>query len=256
MPECELLAHLVAGYPDWEGSRQAALALAAGGAGALEVQFPFSDPSADGPRIERACHAALAAGFKVEDGFRLVGELTRSLPVPLFIMTYASLIAARGAADFAGRAAAAGAWGLIVPDLPPDYDEGLFAAGRKAGLTVAPVLAPGISDARLELLRSLEPEYAYTALRLGITGGRTTLDAASLAHLDRAAGLGAKIIAGFGVRTREQFLALSGRAWAAAVGSHFLARLEEAGGDPTALRRAAAELRGTLSPAASIPAGR
>ena len=244
MPECELMAHLVAGYPDMERSRRIALALADGGADYLEVQFPFSDPSADWPLIERACHAALADGFTVEAGFGLVGELSRALPIPVFIMTYASLATAKGCPDFAGRAARSGARGLIIPDLPPDYDEGLYAAGRSAGLAVVPVIAPGISDARLEMFRRLEPEYVYTALRPGVTGGRTVLDAGSLGHLDRIACLGGKIIAGFGVCSREQLLALSGQVLAVAVGSYFLACLEEAGGDPAAAGLAAAKLKG------------
>jgi tryptophan synthase alpha chain len=238
------MAHLVAGYPDMERSRRIALALANGGADCLEVQFPFSDPSADGPLIERACHIALAAGFTVEAGFRLVTGLRRSLPVPVFIMTYASLATARGCPDFVGRVVRSGARGLIVPDLPPDYDEGLYAAGRSAGLAVVPVIAPGISDARLEMFRCLEPEYVYTALRPGVTGGRTVLDADSIAHLDRIAGLGAKIIAGFGVRSREQLLTLSGHVLAAAVGSHFMACLDEAEGDPASVGLAAARLKG------------
>ena len=244
MPEFELMAHLVAGYPDLERSRRIALELAAGGADYLEVQFPFSEPSADGPLIERACHAALEAGFTTEAGFGLVAELSRSLPVPVFIMTYASLAAARGCPDFVGRAVRSGARGLIVPDLPPDYDEGLYAAGRSAGLAVVPVIAPCISDARLEMFRSLEPEYVYTALRPGVTGGHTVLDADSLGYLDRIAGLGAKIIAGFGVRSREQLLALSGHVLAAAVGSHFLACLDEAENDPASVGLAAARLKG------------
>ena len=86
MPECKLMAHLVAGYPSIEDSFRVAKALAAGGADYLEVQFPFSDPSADGPVIERACQAALTAGFRVDDGFRLLERLHGAVRIPLFIM--------------------------------------------------------------------------------------------------------------------------------------------------------------------------
>jgi len=247
MPECKLMAHLVAGYPDMDTSRRAALALAAGGADYLEVQFPFSDPSADGPVIERACHASLAAGFRVEDGFRMVGRLRNEVNIPVFIMTYGSLVFARGAEPFVRRATDAGARGLIVPDFPPDFSEGLFDAGKVAGLAVVPVIAPGISDERLEIIRRLASEYVYTALRLGVTGGGTTLDAGTVAYLDKVAGLNAKVIAGFGVRSREQMAALSGRAYAAAVGSFFVERLRGAlaGGNVEAVLSAAArELTG------------
>jgi tryptophan synthase alpha chain len=173
-------------------------------------------------------------------------ELAATVKLPIFIMTYASLVAAKGSARFARLAAEAGAKGLIVPDLPPDYDEGLFAAGREAGLAIAPVVAPGISDARLALVAGLAPEYVYTALRLGITGVNTSLGEESAAFLAKLAGLCGKIIAGFGVRSREQMLALSGRAHAAAVGTYFLDCLEKAGGDTASLVATAAALTGSV----------
>ena len=61
-----LMTHMIAGYPDYDTSLETARALVAGGASILEIQFPFSDPSADGPAIQAACTEALAAGFKVE----------------------------------------------------------------------------------------------------------------------------------------------------------------------------------------------
>lgn len=243
MSECKLMAHLVAGYPDAAASLDIALALVGGGADYLEVQFPFSDPSADGPVIERACHAALAAGFTVDKGFGLIRELTgRAVGTPVFIMTYASVVYARGVRRFVEDAAAAGAAGLIVPDLPPDGDEGLYAAGRAAGLAVAPVLAPGISDARLAMIAALGAEYVYTALRAGITGKETTLGAEGLAYLDRLKTLQCKVIAGFGIRRREQLQALAGHAHAAAVGSYFLDALAGGGNPAAAVREACAAL--------------
>jgi len=228
MSTCKLMAHMVAGYPSMEQSRLVAHGLAAGGANYIEVQFPFSDPSADGPVIERACQAALDAGFKVADGFALMRELAKELTIPLFIMTYGSLVFARGADNFARDAVAAGVRGLIVPDLPPDYSEGLFEAGRAHGLAVVPVIAPEISEARLRAIGQLQPEYVYTALRLGITGSKTSLDDKTISYLGRVSALGAKVIAGFGVKSREQMKALAGHAYAAAVGSYFLERLAAA----------------------------
>lgn len=244
MSKCGLMAHTVAGYPTMEKSYIAARALAAGGADYLEVQFPFSDPTADGPVIEKACQTALEGGFKVADGFAFMARLRREADIPLFIMTYGSLVFARGAEEFCRQAADAGLRGLIIPDLPPDYDENLFAAGRAAGLSIVPVIAPEISDERLRFIGDLKPEFIYTALRLGITGGKTSLDAAAIAYLDKVGGLGAKVVAGFGVRSREQMRALDGHAHAAAVGSYFLEVMNNAGPDfAEALTRAARELK-------------
>lgn len=241
MNDVRLMAHLVAGYPDMETTRRIARALVRGGADSLEVQFPFSDPSADGPLIERASQTALENGFKVSDGFALMKELGE-LNAPLFIMTYGSLVFSRGVDRFCEDAASAGVRGLVIPDLPPDYSEGLFDAGKKHGVAIVPVIAPEISAERLALIGGLKPEYIYTALRLGITGSRTKLDEGTIAYLDRVRALGAKIIAGFGVRTREQMVALAGHADEAAVGSHFLEAFN-ASGNPDVLEAAARTLR-------------
>ncbi len=244
MSECKLMAHIVGGYPDREQSIRAAKGLVAGGAEYLEVQFPYSDPTADGPVIERASQAALDKGFRVVDGFAIMRELAHDLTIPLFIMTYGSLVYARGADEFCRQAAAAGVSGLIIPDLPPDYDENLFASGRKHGLAVVPVIAPEISDARLQYIGSLQPEYIYTALRLGITGSKTSLDENTIRYLEKVAALKAKIVAGFGVRSREQMRALSGHAHAAAVGSYFLEQANARGDEDIGetLRKAAYSL--------------
>ena len=75
-----IMAHMVAFYPDRAGVSRWRAGLAEGGSAYLELQFPFSDPTADGPDIQRACSAALEAGFTVNDGFRLVAEIMRLCP--------------------------------------------------------------------------------------------------------------------------------------------------------------------------------
>lgn len=232
----KLMAHMIAGFPSMEASETIARALAEGGAEYLEVQFPFTDPSADGPVIERASQAALEGGFTVDGGFALMERLAGRLEIPLFIMTYGSLVFARGTGKFCADAHNAGVKGLIIPDLPPDYSEGLFDEGAKQGLAVVPVIAPGIAEERLERIGALHPEYIYTALRLGITGSATALDAGTISYLDRVGRLGAKIVAGFGVKTFAQMQALSGHAHAAAVGSHFIECLNRAGPGADAAR--------------------
>ena len=137
------MAHLVAAFPDWETSLRVGEAMIDGGAGLLEVQFPFSDPTADGPYIQRACADALDTGFTVDDGFRLTERLSNRVQAPqVFVMVYANLAFRPGIESFLARCRDAGACGVIIPDLPPDYDEGLYAAGRNLGLEVVPVVPP------------------------------------------------------------------------------------------------------------------
>lgn len=217
------MAHMVAGFPDRTASLAVARALADGGCAYLELQFPFSDPTADGPDIQAACAAALAAGFTVTDGFRLAAEIRSFARVPLFIMGYANLLFTRGIGRFLAEAKAAGAAGVIVPDLPPDYDEGLFAAAGNAGLSAMPVLSPSTSPDRLRRVASLQAADIYATLRSGTTGASTVVDADSLAFLDAiveaCGGRAPRIFAGFGVSRREQVTVLQPRVHAVVVGS-------------------------------------
>ena len=247
-----IMAHLVAGYPDAEGSLAAAQGLAEGGAAYLEVQFPFSDPTADGPLIQEACDAALRAGFRVAAGFELVRRIRASTRLPVFLMSYANPVVVRGVRAFLEEARAAGAAGLIVPDLPVDADEGLFARGRELGLQVVPVASPNIREQRLRLLAAGGAGYLYAALRRGITGEPTAIGEENLAFLRRLAALGPRVLAGFGVQTREQVLALAPYAHAVVVGSAFVAAVRgAAAGGPPAVRQAArAAVRELAGPAA------
>lgn len=223
-----VMCHLVAHYPDPERSLAAAEALAEGGASYLEIQFPFSDPAADGPLIQDACTRALEAGFSVKEGFRFIEETLRRVPgMPIFLMTYGSLAVRRGVEEFIRRAVDAGVRGVIVPDLPFDYDEGLYETGKKLGIAVVPVLVPGTAKHRLDAVKSMGPEFLYAALRSGITGTRTELGHENLSFLEGLQGWGAKIFAGFGIATSEQVRMLMPHVEAAVVGSHLVGLIKD-----------------------------
>ena len=110
-----IVTHFIAGFPTYEASLEVARGLIAGGAYALEMQIPFSDPNADGPVIEEACREALAGGFKTEDAFRLLETIRMESSIPIFVMSYANLVITPGIRSFVDRAVKAGASGLIIP---------------------------------------------------------------------------------------------------------------------------------------------
>jgi len=234
-----LMAHMIAGYPDYDTSLETARALAAGGASMFEIQFPFSDPSADGPAIEAACMEAIRAGFKVTDGWRLIETVHREFPsIPIFVMSYASIVVTKGVDAFTAQAKKSGAAGLIIPDLAPGADEGLYDAGRKHGVTVVPVIVPSVPAARLETILSPQPEWVYTAIRAGITGTHTTLTPALkdfLAKLNART----KVMAGFGIDSPEQVRDLEASAHTVVVGSALVRAVSAASkaGGKTAVRR-------------------
>lgn len=243
-----IMTHLVAFYPDEERSFEVAMGLAEGGASFLEVQFPFSDPQADGPAIQGASTRALEAGFTVDRGFALLERIAKAAGIPVFLMTYGNLPFTRGVPAFVRAARDAGCAGLIVPDLTLPHDEGLAAAASGAGIVPVPVIAPNVSPARLAEIAATRPAYLYAAIRRGITGQASVVDGETLAFLARAATTGAGIFAGFGIATGEQVAALAPYVLAPVVGSAIVRAIAAAcdAGKPLrpVTRALAAELAG------------
>lgn len=219
-----LMAHLVAGYKTDEEALAVAGSLVAGGAKIIEVQLPFSDPSADGVAIQGACCEVLKRDYSTKDGLALVKKITQKFNVAVYLMSYGSLVVTPGVDNFCAKASDAGVSGLIIPDLPFDCDEGLLAASKKHGLFDIPVAAPSMTHERLQkLLRWLsDNDYdtpngkngaLYAALRVGITGGKTTIDSkvtdflSAIKNENKSGAI--KVLGGFGIQTGDQARAVA-----------------------------------------------
>lgn len=217
-----LMAHAVCGYPDAATSARILSAMASSGADLIEAQLPFSDPSADGPAIVAANHAARRAGSSTEACLAMLEELRGRTGVPILVMSYLNPMLAYGIDALVERACRSGLDGFIVPDYPDD--EGELELARKcaaAGLALVPLVAPSTSlDRAAALAAGSASPFIYAVLRLGVTGRRTELDGPSLERLAALkARTGRYVAAGFGIRERSQVEALRGSADCAIVGS-------------------------------------
>ncbi len=221
-----IMAHLICHYPDADAFWEVASGIIEGGAAALELQFPFSDPTADGPAIQNASSVALEAGFGLAAGFDYLRRLSAMTDRPLFLMTYGNIPMVRGVERFVAEARDAGASGLIIPDLPPGDDEGLFAAGAKHGVAVVPVVVPSLSESRRRLIEEVKPEYLYVALRRGTTGKETDIGPDQIEFLDWARERANQVMGGFGIRRREQIAVLAPHVDFAVVGSAIVNRID------------------------------
>ena len=106
-----------------------------GGATALEIGIPYSDPLADGPTIQRAANRSLAAGMTTRRALEVIREIRSQIDVPIVPMTYAGPVMAFGEAEFCAAAADAGTDGLIVPDVPSDEAGPLLPACHETAST-------------------------------------------------------------------------------------------------------------------------
>jgi tryptophan synthase alpha chain len=223
---CSIMSHMVAFYPNRKKSLDVARALIDGGSSYLEVQFPFSDPTADGPYIQEACRHGLQAGFTLAGGFDLIEEIKALSDIPVFIMSYANAVFVYGMRRYLDRCVSAGVQGVIVPDLPIDYDEGLFGMSEGAGIEAVPVIAPSTSEKRLEMILSRSAGYVYATLRKGITGSFTDIGENNLLFLKGLVPYGKRVLAGFGISKRSQVVAISSYIDAAVVGTAFVKAIE------------------------------
>ena len=164
-------AFLMLGDPDPETCADYLDALVAGGADMVELGIPFSDPVADGPVIQAAAERALAAGVRTADCLSLIRAFrSRHRDIPVGILTYANIVAARGIEGFCTALGEAGADSLLVADVPSLEAEPYAAAARLAGLDPVMISAPNTPGAALGRISALSGGYSYCVARAGVTG--------------------------------------------------------------------------------------
>jgi tryptophan synthase alpha chain len=218
-----LMPYLMGGYPDARASVECGLAAADAGADLIELGVPFSDPLADGPVIHTAATAALRAGVRLHDVLGVARAVAAEVPVVL--MVYANVVLARGPERFAADAAAAGASGLIVPDLPYDEAGAVRAACDAAGLALVPLVAPTTTAARVEEIARAARGFVYTVARV-----RAAADV--------------PVAVGFGISTAEHARRVAAVADGVIVGSRIVRAAGEGGA--AGVHAAVAELAGGL----------
>ena len=169
-------AFLMLGDPDLQTCAALLDAVVEGGADMIEVGIPFSDPVADGPVIQAAAVRALKAGTRVDDCFDLLGAFrARHAEVPVGILTYANLLAARGRERFIADAASAGVDSVLVADVPSLEAEPYADASRQAGVDLVMIAAPNTPGQTLTRVARLCAGYTYCVARAGVTGERQEL---------------------------------------------------------------------------------
>jgi len=231
-----LMPYLMGGFPTLEGSLAIGHAYADGGADLIELGVPFSDPLADGPVIHAAGTVALRAGATVAGVLEVCAGLSERLPV--VVMLYANLVLARGPEVFARTLAAAGASGLIVPDLPLEEAGEVREACDAAGVALVPLVAPTTPDDRLQDIGAQARGFVYTVSVTGTTGERAALSdrfASVIERTKRATDV--PVALGFGIGSAEQVRqAADAGADGVIVGSRLVRAAGEADDPATAVR--------------------
>ncbi|MBM9612668.1 tryptophan synthase subunit alpha [Desulfobulbus rhabdoformis] len=216
-----LMTHLVVGYPSLDANRDVIAQMAANGVDCIELQIPFSEPTADGPVILKANQQSLNNGTSVEDCFRLGQEMAAAFPLVRFLfMTYYNIVFKYGEEAFLQRTKDIGFCGTIVADLPPEEGETYLATSEQLGLAPIQFFTPTSTDERMHEVAALAKGFIYCVARRGVTGKQTTFDDTLGSYLARCKEASTVPLAvGFGISNRDDVAMLQGKADMAVIGT-------------------------------------
>ena len=216
-----LMGHLIADYPSPEAARQMVGVMAGAGVEVIEIQIPFSEPMADGEVFRLANHQALKQGVTFQAAMTLMTESAQLYPqVDFIFMSYLNPIYRRGYRQFVGEAVAAGARGIIIPDLPKEHDHSFQAACQDSGFQQIKLIAPTTGASRLAAIGASAEGLLYVVARRGVTGGQTVFNETLTAYLAKVRQLTAAPVAlGFGLKAPEDVAFLKGKADLAVIGT-------------------------------------
>ncbi len=215
-----VMAHLVLGYPTLEESILTAATYIEAGVAILELQIPFSHPTADGPVITAACQEAVERQHvSVEDSLAAIRTIRNKYPEQeIMVMSYVNRVYAYGLKKFVEAMNALQIRHLIVPDLPVDDSSFII---HHSSLKLVPVLAANVSDTRLEKLLAMDFDFFYLMSDFKITGSTFSLNPRLQGVIDRIKQSSAdkRVGIGFGISTPEQARFVADVADVAIIGS-------------------------------------
>ena len=215
------VAYVMAGDPDAATAAEILAGLPGAGADLIEVGFPFSDPMAEGPPIQRAAQRSLANGMTLAGTLAAVAKFREAdTTTPIILMGYTNPLVTWGYEAFARDAAAAGVDGLIIVDCPPEEADPLADALDGFQLSLIRLATPTTDDERMKTVVARTSGFVYYVSVAGVTGVKeadASVVAPAVVRVRAASGL--PVAVGFGIKTPEAAAAIARVADAAVVGS-------------------------------------
>lgn len=228
-----MIAYITGGDPTLASSTRVALAMEKAGVDILELGIPFSDPLADGATIQAAAGRALTAGASVAGILEMIREIRKTSQIPIVLFAYLNPVYVYGFGKFQTDAAAAGADGLLLLDLPPSEAAQNDELSASTGLKTIRLVAPTTPPERLGEITSTAEGFIYYVSREGVTGEQVSL---STDIDDRVKAIRAltevPVAVGFGISNPEQAATVAKFAEGVVVGSAIVRKIGEIGDAP------------------------
>jgi tryptophan synthase alpha chain len=215
-----LMTHMVLGYPSFDDNWAMLESMEKVGADVVELQFPFSEPIADGPVFVAANQASLDAGTTMDQCFEFMKKASERFSMPLLMMGYYNTAYAMGETAFLEKLKACGGKGTIIPDLPLEYAHAFLAEAKRLELEVVQIITPNSSLERKKEVAQASNGFVYCVARKGVTGKKTSFDENLDDYLDEVkSACPLPIALGFGVKSHDDIRALVGKVDMAIIGT-------------------------------------
>ena len=228
--EILLMTHIVLGYPSFDDSLRLIEAMVASGVDLMELQIPFSEPTADGPVIVHANQKALQAGATVKDCLNLAETAACNFDIPFLLMSYYNIPFRYGLDPFVTAMAQGGLRGAIIPDLPPEEGRAYLDAMHAHELAPILIFSPTTALDRMATIAASGSGFIYCVARKGVTGEATDFSEELEGYLQRCRqSTSLPLALGFGIKEKSDIDFLKGKADIAVVGSQTIRVMEQKG---------------------------
>jgi len=231
--EKALVGFVTACDPDYDTSLALIKEMCEAGLDVLELGIPFSDPTADGPVIQRSSERALKGGATVRRILKLVEAIRCFTDIPVVLFSYTNPLLAFGYEAFARSTAEAGADGVLVVDMPPEESAELNRALEENALSLIRLMAPTTTDKRSRMIADTASGFLYLISMVGVTGsGGLDAKAVEALYSQVKALSPIPVCVGFGISTPDDVGAIARFADGVVIGSAFERLIETNLGNP------------------------
>ncbi len=230
--EKALIVYLTAGDPSLPATEKLLAAVERAGADLIEIGVPFSDPTADGPTIQRASTRSLRNGATLAGILDMVEGIRPHVSVPLVLFGYFNPIMKYGIKRFTDRARAVGIDGLLVVDLPYEEADEITWHSDRARIDFINLVSPVTGTARLQKIVAGASGFLYYISVTGVTGARDALPADLQERISDIRGVtDLPVAVGFGIANPDAARRAADLADGVVVGSAVVSLIEQHGGD-------------------------
>ncbi|WP_241558304.1 tryptophan synthase subunit alpha [Mariniphaga sediminis] len=224
-----LSVYFTAGFPRLNDTAEIIQELEKNGVGLIEIGIPFSDPTADGPTIQRSSETALKNGMNVKLLFGQLKNIRETVKIPLIMMGYINPVLQFGVEDFCKKCHEVGIDGLILPDLPlEEFESHYKEIFQRNNLHNILLITPQTSEARIRQIDEASGGFIYMVSSAATTGAGKKVEDFHRDYFERIQQMNLKNprLIGFGISDRATFANACHYASGAIIGSAFIKALQ------------------------------